>query len=263
MNIIEYRAMVAEETAAAAQPETATTATTQEVIPNQTQTMPVTVTPAATTATVETTTTAPTTVKVEGIGDVPIEELTKGYLRQSDYTRKTQELARARQQSAVAQSVYESISSNPEIVQDLATKGVAIPDAAQVQILDLSNRYNDLLLEREIEQLTTKYTDFNAQEVLKFAYDNKYENLDDAYQLLKSRSATPGQAIDMAALTEQIRQQVVKDLQLNVDTNTIIQSGGESQQLSGVLPSLTPQELKVAKSLRMEPEVYIKWRDKK
>jgi hypothetical protein len=40
---------------------------------------------------------APTKVAIEGVGEVDVDELKKGYLRQQDYTRKTQELAAERQ----------------------------------------------------------------------------------------------------------------------------------------------------------------------
>lgn len=51
--------------------------------------------------------------KVDGDEDVPAEELRKGYLRQADYTRKTQELARQREQ------LSEARQGTQELVRDL------------------------------------------------------------------------------------------------------------------------------------------------
>lgn len=55
----------------------------------------------------------PRTYNVPGIGDVPDEELVKGYLRQADYTRKTQELAA--QQRELEQRANADTTGNAEL----------------------------------------------------------------------------------------------------------------------------------------------------
>lgn len=55
------------------------------------------------------------TVKVGGeTMEVSIEEALKGYQRQADYTRKTQELASEREQLSQAQQLWNAIEQNPE-----------------------------------------------------------------------------------------------------------------------------------------------------
>lgn len=273
MNIVEYRAMKAEEAVQMESPkgeepivqaEQGTTAnheqTNQTQEPeggisvvadeqNQTQTEPVA-------------TEAPTHIEVDG-KQVPIEELKNGYMRQSDYTRKTQELASNRTKSQIAEQFYEAVTSNPEIAQQLSEQyDLPYVDPAQAQFLDLNNKYQDLLLEREVETLKSQYDDFDVPTVLQFAYDNKHENLEDAYLLLKARNQTfvPNEPVDVNSLKEQIRQELLAELQSNVDTNTIIQSGGEVAPVVDNTPVLSQQELKVARNLKMTPEEYVKWR---
>lgn len=60
--------------------------------------------------------TSPTfTVTVDGeTFEVSAEEAIKGYQRQADYTRKTQEVAREREALAPAQQLWEAIENNPQ-----------------------------------------------------------------------------------------------------------------------------------------------------
>ena len=59
----------------------------------------------------------PETVEVPGHGEVPFGELRDGYLRQSDYTKKTQELAAERKafadEQAAAAKIMDSLSDDP------------------------------------------------------------------------------------------------------------------------------------------------------
>lgn len=287
MNIIEYRALKAQmeeqtdsqggeqtdvqtqqtDTTPATQTTESTTQTSVET--NQGGEQASAQTESSTNETTETQETqTPTHIEVNG-EKVPIEELTNGYLRQSDYTRKTQELARERQSNVVAKKVYEAISSNPELANQLKEQGVPIVDPKDAQIIELNNKLQDIMLEKEVESLKSKYDDFDTKEVLQFAYDNKYHNLEDAYLLLKTRkqASTPasgeGESIDVNTLTEQIRQQVLSELQSTVDTSTIIQSGGDTTTVQDNIPTLSEQELKIARNFKMSPEEYVKWRDKR
>ena len=55
------------------------------------------------------------TIKVDGEEqEVSLEELRDGYQRQSDYTRKTQELASERRRLQQAEAIVSSLESDPE-----------------------------------------------------------------------------------------------------------------------------------------------------
>lgn len=56
---------------------------------------------------------APQTVEVPGVGQLSVDEVIKGYQRQSDYTRKTQDVARQREEVEQAQEFLQSLEEDP------------------------------------------------------------------------------------------------------------------------------------------------------
>ena len=208
----------------------------------------------------------PTSFTIEGIGKVSLEELQNGYLRQSDYTRKSQEVARHRKEADQALQVYTQLQQDPEKAKQLSEE-YSLPqlDPSQSRMLDMETKYHDLLLERDIEKLSTKYTDFNETEVIQMALDKKL-NLEDAYQLVKQGKPvipTETPQVDIASIKEQIRQELMQELQLNKDTQSIIQRSGDTPPSSAKEVSLTASEKKVAGMMKMTSDEYAKWRDKK
>ena len=208
----------------------------------------------------------PEFIEIDG-QKVPLEELKNGYLRQADYTRKTQELAETRRRLQYAEQLYNAIYQNPEVAQQLAEKfNLPYLDPNQAQVMELQNKYYDLLIEKEVNELKSKYGDFDVYSVLQFAYDRQIANLEDAYHLYNSyygANQSGGESVDIESLKEQIRQEILQELKSNVDTTSIIQGRGDSQPIQVNTPTLTEAELKVARALNMSPEEYAKWRDAK
>ena len=213
----------------------------------------------------------PKTITIEGVGEVPLEELQRGYLRQSDYTRKTQQLANEKREIEQALDFYKKVQENPSLSQQLADQ-YQIPnlDPNQARITELEQRYNDLLLQTEVEKLQNKYEDFDAREVLQLAYDKRIESLEDAYLLAKASkpksqetTTQEPQTLDVDAIKEQLRQELRQELELERSTRTIIQPGGGTPPPTTDSPKLSEGELKVARAMRLSPEEYVKWRTKK
>src|SRR5699024_1006766 len=101
---------------------------------------------------------------------VPIEELRQGYLRQSDYTRKTQELSQFKQQTEIAQKYYEAIQTDPEFAENIARRfDLPYMTAEEAQYEQLQNELQTLKLERDIDTLKSKYDDVDVQAVLQTA----------------------------------------------------------------------------------------------
>lgn len=121
------------------------------------------------------------------IGDqeVPFDELRKGYMRQSDYTRKTQEAAALRKQAEWAQGLQENLRRDPlGTLQAMAEELKLIPsgqeefdpseiDPRDVQISEHEREINELKLRRieeeirhEVRQMQSTYEDFSSEEVL-------------------------------------------------------------------------------------------------
>lgn len=263
MNIDEYRAMVEAEKQEPQQEAPQESA----VVDSAPQTEPETTEATETQTEPETTETAtPQYVEVDG-KQIPIDELTKGYMMQSDYTRKTQELAREKKRLEEAQRLYDMVQKDPQLTQELRQKGAPILNPMEAQLREVNEKYQDLLLEREIDSLKAKYEDFDPRTVLQFAYDNKFENLEDAYLLNKARTGklqTPEvEPVDVNKIKEEIRQELLKELQSNVDTGSIIRPGGDKRVVKDDTPQLSAKEEKVARMMRMTPQEYAKWRNKK
>lgn len=280
MNIMEYRALKAEmeqqQSAsqggqADAQAQQTPTPSNEGGVQTETQTKP-TPAPEGEQAPTQTesnpnqdaTPQLPEFIEIDG-QKVPLEELKNGYLRQSDYTRKTQELAEIRRKLQYAEQLYNAVYQNPEVAQQVAQQfNLPYLDPNQAQVLELQNKYYDLLIEKEVSELKSKYGDFDVYNVLQFAYDRQISNLEDAYHLYNSYygiNKSGGETVDIESLKEQIRQEILQELQSNVDTTSIIQSRGDSQTVQVNTPTLSEAEFKVAQALNMSPEEYVKWRD--
>lgn len=280
MNIMEYRALKAEmeqqQSAsqggqADAQAQQTPTPSNEGGVQTETQTNP-TPAPEGEQAPTQTesnpnqdaTPQLPEFIEIDG-QQVPLEELKNGYLRQSDYTRKTQELAETRRKLQYAEQLYNAVYQNPEVAQQVAQQfNLPYLDPNQAQVLELQNKYYDLLIEKEVNELKSKYGDFDVYNVLQFAYDRQISNLEDAYHLYNSYygvNESGGETMDIESLKEQIRQEILQELQSSVDTTSIIQSRGDSQTVQVNTPTLSEAEFKVAQALNMSPEEYVKWRD--
>lgn len=273
MNIDQYRAMVAQEKAEAeakanVQTEQTPTVTTQQT--NQAQgegnQVPVVEGAEGQTQAEQSTNQTSQTVIIDG-QEYTLDEIKNGMMRQSDYTKKTQELARQRQTVERTSKFYQDALSNETVVNALDEAGIEYTDPQQLQYEELNAKYHDMLLEKEVERLQDTYEDFDALAVMRYAYDNGHEDLEDAFHIMYSKGmfdveeeAPTSQAIDVEALKEQIRQELRAELQSNVDTGTIITSGSASAPIKDNAPVLSDQERKVARMMRMSEEDYAKWR---
>jgi hypothetical protein len=144
-------------------------------------------------------------VKVDGAeDDVTVDELIKGYQRQSDYTRKTQELAQQRQELEAARTLQAALENNPEATLQFLQQhyGVSLAQAQQmaqdaVDTVAAEDPYADLppQLRSEIQRLRVaadyveqqradaelhstlnslqaSYGDFDSQELVRYAVSN-------------------------------------------------------------------------------------------
>ena len=144
------------------------------------------------------------TVKVDGVEEqVSLDELRDGYQRQSDYTRKTQELASERGRLQQAEAIVNSLEADP--AGTLAALGDAFgvggtaaqptgsvdpwdePDPSEQRIASLEARLADQdrlqrrqQVEKQVDQLKEIYGDFNAPELYQHALTHKIGNLEAA-----------------------------------------------------------------------------------
>ena len=169
------------------------------------------------------------------------------------------------QQAQVAQQYYAKLMENPDYAKAFAqNNGLTYVDPKEQAVQELQSRYNQMLLEREIENMQIKHKDFNPQEVVKFAYDKGIGNLEDAYILMNARNGGKQENPDMASIREQIRQEVQNELKSSVNTGSLIGgSGGGGKPIQSSAPELSSQEIKVARGLGLSPKEYAFYKNKK
>lgn len=261
MNIDEYRAMVEAEKTEGAVSNAQTEQSAIDVVqPSVQETSQIESTP--TTTDVETETqTEPSAPQLFDVGgqQVTLDELQRGYLRQNDYTRKTQEIAQKHRELERFEALKEQFEANPELAQQVGF------DANLTYQQELEANYYDLLVQQEVTELSTKYADFDAQAVLQFASTNEMDNLEHAYLLHKQLvpqqpNTTPSAPVQSNAPidVETLKAQIRAELQAEMNTSTIITGGGIPPTPQADV-TLSAQEAKIARAFGLTPEQYKKW----
>lgn len=144
------------------------------------------------------------TVKIDGQEvSVTIDELLKGYQRQSDYTRKTQALAAERQQMEELAMLANALNTDPagtiQLLQEAygLTKAEATqmaeemdPEEARWQQVESfmqqqQNAQRQAMIDRDIANLKAQYGDFDEMELVKHAVENRIPNLRAAFADLR------------------------------------------------------------------------------
>lgn len=204
----------------------------------------------------------PTKIEIDG-KELTVEEIKNGMLRQSDYTKKTQDLARQRKEAEDAIKFYESLKENPQLTEQIK-KVTPVPSAIDPntsKVIELENKMYDMMLEMEIEKLQTKYPDFEAREVLSIASEKGIVNLEDAYLLSKSTKPQTNN-VDVDKLKNDLRKEILAELDKErEDTKTIITTNGDSAPVITSQPTINEAEKKVARMMKMSENDYVKWRD--
>lgn len=143
---------------------------------------------------------------------VPLSEALAGYQRQSDYTRKTQELSKQRSELQTAQAIQEALAKDPEgtlrllqqhygvNTQSTKAEPTGYPteeplweDPVMKELEELKRWKQDLefketvtSIERELQSLEAKYgTDFNRDEVIAKALADGSTDLEATFKLIQ------------------------------------------------------------------------------
>ena len=189
-----------------------------------------------------------------------IQEWQKGYLRQSDYTRKTQQLAEQRKQYEKAIELYNYLQSKPHLVQKLAELENEIDNSAlsnvtpqnNQELFDLNIRLKSLEIDKELQEITSKDKHADEVAILNLATEMGTD-IKTAYYIWR------GQNLD------NILQQELNNYSLKVTneiknnqqkTKTLIQGTDKPADNFG----LTELEMVYADKLGMSYEEYSKWK---
>jgi hypothetical protein len=147
------------------------------------------------------------TVRVDGQDiEVPLDEALNGYMRQADYTRKTQEVANQRQGLEYEGEIVEALGRDPRATiaalasaygltpeQFLAQTSTAEVDEEELEPWEQANRKVESWIEeqeaRQFEQYTRselgalhdEYGDFQDDELIQFMLDRQIPDFRDAF----------------------------------------------------------------------------------
>lgn len=260
MNLDEYRALKAQEEKQGAEPD-AQVDTSTTVEPGKVEETPVqsTTPPEQQGAQTEV-----QSVTIEGIGEIPIEEIKQIYSAKSELTQKATELQLKEQQFQLANQYYDALQKNPDEAKKFADEnGLEYLSPQEAELQRVKAQYDELIVKQEVALMKTKYSDFDESEVLKIAVEKKFDNLEDAYTFHKAKQGTSSAPADIDSIKEQIRQEILAELQSNQGTGSIIGQRGAQRPVQDDSPTLSNAELKVAQGLGMTPKEYAKWRDAK
>lgn len=168
------------------------------------------------------------TVVVQGeTFEVPLQELRNGYMRQADYTRKTQQIAADSKVLQWAQDLQEAFRNDPQgsirfLQQQFGVADKADDDPYEFldpefkpivnelqqtkrELAELQRQQQQIAEQRavaeaqsELEMMKSKYQDFDPMQVLPIAIDNGL-SMEKAYKLWKVDQLESDRAIELAA----------------------------------------------------------------
>lgn len=204
-----------------------------------------------------------TEFEIDGVGKVKLDDIKEwrsGYMRQSDYTKKTQEIARLRNENKDALEIYNFLKQNPSVAQALADgdpnalKGTAIAGklATNPQLEDVNYRLASMELDNKLNMLKSKYSDFDEVEVLTEAERLGVADLEFVYNAIRGRNVDKMKE----TLTKQIENELTEKIRKNgIDTQTIISPNDTTATTNY---GLTPAQIAIATKMRLTPEQYAK-----
>ena len=210
--------------------------------------------------------TEPDKVHIEGFGDFTVEELKEfknGYLRQSDYTRKTQEHARQREEAQDALELYEFLQNNPQIVNALMQTNngnfnhviqKATPENAMMQ--QILHNQKAIEIEMKLNDLKNRYgSDIDEVALFQKATELKTDDLEFVYKALQYDNLVANQA--------KAAQAAVNNIKAEIDANKAAVSTIISTNQSSVAQptsTLSEAEKKVAAQMGISEADYLKWK---
>jgi hypothetical protein len=216
---------------------------------------------------VETTETSTQTDRfnIPGLGEFTADEIKEwknGSLRQADYTKKTQELARQREENQAAQELFQYLQANPALVEAMRQaeqnpNSVVFknaPTAESQMIRDIAYKQREIETDMKLAQLRQTYGDINEVALLNKAAELRTDDLEFVYKALSYDNNN----IDKQALINEAKEQLKAELLANKDavgtTVTTTQTAPVQNQRT-----LTADEKRVAAGMGMSEADYLKW----
>jgi hypothetical protein len=207
----------------------------------------------------------PVKYNIDGVGEFTADEIREfknGSLRQSDYTKKTQELARQRDELKEADTLYTYLKQNPHIVEAMRQAeqnpnpviNQNTPSYERELLKDVI--YNQKAMETDIKLTTLhqKYGDFDESALFSKATELQTENLEFVLKGLMYDNSYGSSAVVNA------KEQLKAELEANRDVvSTVVSETNNSQNNTNTI-ELSPEEKRVAAGMGLSESDYAKWK---
>lgn len=187
-----------------------------------------------------------------------IKEYRQGYLRQADYTKKTQEIASQRKQYESAVQLYEYLNSKPQLIEKLREFDTENSDVNNLYkhndpvISELKTEVMAMKINQELELLKMKDPDFNEVEVLNYATKENMP-IEKAYKMWKGENFDKILKDRLAKQSAKLTEDIKKGQQVTTLMNP------NDKQANGTY-GLSQVEMSMADKLGMTYEEYKKWK---
>lgn len=209
----------------------------------------------------------PDKVHIEGFGDFTVDELKEfrnGYLRQSDYTRKTQDLARQREEAQDALEVYEYLKDNPHLVNALMQMNndntvnsvvqKATPENAMMQ--QILHNQKAIEIELKLNDLKSRYgNDVDEVALFQKATELKTDDLEFVYKALQYDNLVAQQSNASKTAIDNMKAEIEAN---KAAVSTIV--GTNQGAVARPKATLTAAEKKVAAQMGISEADYLKWK---
>lgn len=192
-----------------------------------------------------------------------IREWRRGNLRQSDYTKKTQELSRQRKEAEEALEIYNYLMANQELVKILVehdtgnnSKEVSSKlDPVQKQIQELQSQLRVKDIDAELSAITSKDKDVTDIELLEIANENRCD-IRQAYNLWRGANVDKLLAKREKEITEKLKAEIQKN---QTETRTLINPSDTKVEVENY--GLSDTEIAMCERLNMTPQEYANYKN--
>jgi hypothetical protein len=188
-----------------------------------------------------------------------IKEYKQGYLRQADYTKKTQEVANLRKEHKEALELYEYFKANPHLAQKLSElEDDGAKDINKVykpqdpMVSELSRTVKAMEINHELELLKTKDPNVDEIEILNLANEEAIP-ISKAYTMWKGINHDKLLKAELDKRSAQLTEQIKKS---NSTVTTLMNPNDKPTDVSF---GLSEAQMAMADRLEMSYEEYKRW----
>lgn len=236
--------------------------------PTQTEQVVETVAPTTQESTTETVAT-PTTFNIDGIGEVTadqIKEWKNGNMRQSDYTKKTQDLAKERAEHKDALELYSYLRSNPHIIEALKNAdknpssmvGSKAPTMENELLRQLAYNQKAMETDMKLSALKQKYGEIDEVALLSKATEMRTDDLESVYKIITYDNRP---TLNEADIIAKAKAELLAELKADKSSVSTMVNTRQTQTVEPKV-DLTPEQKRVATAMGMSESEYFKWMNK-